>query len=119
MLRLSQPPAKPILIWDGDCRFCELWVQRWRVLTGGWIDDSPFQKAAAQFPEVPREWFDRAIVYIDQQGRVFRAAEAIFRSLQLAGHRFGAWAYDRVPGFSRASEFFYRVVAGHRRFSSA
>ena len=118
-LRLSDPPARPILIWDGDCRFCALWVERWRVLTGARIDDSPFQQAADQFPEVPRELFERAIVYIDEQGRVFSAAEAIFRSLQFGGHRLVAWAYDHVPAFAAASEFFYGIVANHRRFSSA
>ena len=26
--------ARPILIWDGDCRFCRFWVRRWAAVTG-------------------------------------------------------------------------------------
>ena len=80
-LRVSNPPSKPLLIWDGDCRFCELWVERWRVATGGQFDDSPSKEITSRYPQIPAETFDNAVVFIDETGRVFTAAEAIFRSM--------------------------------------
>ena len=119
-LRVSDPPPKPLLIWDGDCRFCELWVERWRIATGGQFDDAPSKQVASRYPEIPTETFDDAVVFIDETGRVFTAAEAIFRSLR--GHvpyRALGWAYDRVPGFAGISNLFYRIIAQNRRIASA
>ena len=76
--RISNPPSKPILIWDGDCRFCELWIERWRVLNAGKTDAIPYQQAASRYPEILQEQFERAIVYIDTEGKVFTGAAAIF-----------------------------------------
>src|SRR6266481_2635096 len=28
--RVSNPPPKSLLIWDGECHFCRLWIERWR-----------------------------------------------------------------------------------------
>ena len=119
-LRVSNPPPKPVLIWDGECRFCALWVERWRQIARGSIDDTTFQKAAARFPEIPLETFERAIVYIDSDGKVFTGAEAIFRSLRFrAWQRALSWTYDHVPPFAAFSEFFYRLTARQRQASSA
>src|SRR3954451_19247914 len=118
--RVANPPPKPLLIWDGECRFCRLWVERWRVLVGGRADDATFQQAAVWFPEIPREQFERAVVYIDSSGAVFSAAEAMLRSLGSSfPYRWLARAYDQVPGFAVVSEFVYRLVARHRPISSA
>jgi predicted DCC family thiol-disulfide oxidoreductase YuxK len=119
-LRVSSPPPKPLLIWDGDCRFCQMWVERWRVIAAARADDTTFQQVGDRFPEIPREEFQRAVVYIDADGRVFRAAEAIFRSLRFRWpRRWLSWSYDHVAGFGGVSEFFYGVIARHRRISSA
>lgn len=119
-LRVSNPPTKPLLIWDGECRFCRLWVERWRVLVANRADDTSFQQIADRFPEIPRKQFERAVVYIDASGNVFSGAEAIFRSMQFHfSRRWLAWSYDHVPGFAGVSEVAYRIVARHRRTSSA
>lgn len=119
-LRVSNPPAKPLLIWDGDCRFCELWVERWRVATAGKFDDARSQEVAARYPEIPAGTFDYAVVFIDETGRVFTAAEAVFRALRgRVPHRSLSWAYDRVPGFGGISNLLYRIVAKNRRTASA
>jgi predicted DCC family thiol-disulfide oxidoreductase YuxK len=119
IMRVTTPPSKPILIWDGDCRFCALWVERWRSLTSRNIEDAPFQEAAARFPEIPKEQFDRAIVYVDEAGHVFTAAAAIARSLHRNRRSSFGWAYDHVPGFARIAEWFYRIIASNRTISSA
>ena len=39
----SPPQARPLLLYDGDCGFCRLWVSRWRGITGEHVDYEPFQ----------------------------------------------------------------------------
>jgi predicted DCC family thiol-disulfide oxidoreductase YuxK len=118
-LRVADPPPRPLLIWDGECRFCELWIERWRALAAGRIDDATSQDAANRFPEIPQEIFECSVVYIDWDGKVFTGAHAIFRSLQFrARQRTLLWTYQRFAPFAAISEFFYRFVAGHRRISS-
>src|ERR1043166_7235640 len=119
-LRVSNPPPKPVLIWDGECHFCRTWVERWRVITRGAADDTTFQEVANRFPEITREQFQRSLVYIDNEGRAFFAAEAVFRSLRCrSSRRWLAWSYDHVPGFGSTSELLYTIVARNRGVASA
>jgi predicted DCC family thiol-disulfide oxidoreductase YuxK len=118
-LRVTNLPPNPLLIWDGQCHFCRLWIGRWCVITRGTGDEATFQEAAHRFPEIPREQFDRSVVYIDTQGRVFCAAEAVYRSLECRpSRRWLAWSYDRVPGFAALSELIYKFIARHRGLAS-
>ncbi len=58
-IRVATPPPKPLMVFDGDCNFCTLWIRRWQQMTGDAVDYLPSQdrKFAAQFPEIPREQF--------------------------------------------------------------
>jgi predicted DCC family thiol-disulfide oxidoreductase YuxK len=119
-LRVSNPPPKPLLIWDGDCDFCRLWIERWREITAAKVDYATYQQAAERFPEIPVDQFTRAIVFIKADGEVFFAANAIYRSLACRrGRRCLAWSYDHVPGFATVSESGYGFIARHRNFASA
>ena len=119
-LRVSNPPPKPLLIWDGDCDFCRLWIERWRAITGGEIDYASYQEVSERFPEIAREQFQKSVVFIDKDGEVFFAAEAVYRSLRCRSSRkWMAWSYDRIPGFVAVSETLYGFIARHRTFSSA
>lgn len=110
---------KPILIYDGNCGFCKKWIARWQVLTADRVEYAPYQEAAECFPEIPREEFARAVKFVDQDGKIYSAAEAVFRLIQYQqeGGRWGLWLYKYFPGFSSVSEFVYRVIADHREFS--
>src|SRR6476646_8867703 len=100
-VRVSNPPPKPLLIWDGECDFCRLWIERWREITAGKVDYATYEQAAHQFPEIPVE--------------TFFAAEAVYRSLRYRPSRgWLAWSYDHVPGFAAISEIAYKFVAHHR-----
>ena len=106
---------KPILVYDGDCSFCRLWIDRWRSLTGDRVRYAPFQEVAAQFPEIPREAFVRAVQLILPDGTVLSAAHAVFRTLALVpGYAWMLWPYQHLPGAARVAEFCYAVVARHR-----
>src|SRR6476646_9347425 len=119
-LRVSNPPPKALLIWDGDCDFCRLWIERWREMTAGKIDYTTYQKATDRFPEIPPDEFNRSLVLIQPDGTVIFAAEAVYRSLAYRRSReWLAWSYHHVPGFSAVSETGYGFIARHRKFASA
>src|SRR3989454_12181899 len=118
-LRVSNPPPKPLMIWDGDCHFCKRWIERWREITGGKVDYATYQDAAHRFPEIPVEQFKRAVALIEPTGEAFFAAEAVYRSLGYrSSRRWLAWSYDHVPGFAAISETAYKFIARHRSLGS-
>src|SRR5882762_1806291 len=119
-IRINNPPAKPLIIWDGECHFCWRWIERWREITRDSVDYATSQESAERFPEIPREQFERSVIYIETDGSVFLGAEAVFRSLRCRSSRkWLAWSYDHVPGFAAVSESLYRIIAFNRRFGSA
>ena len=118
--RVSNPPPKPLLIWDGECHFCRRWIERWRVITGTEVDYAPYQESAQRFFEIPREQFQRSVVYIDRNGQAFVAAAAVYRSLRCCrSKKWLWWSYQHIPGFASVSEAAYRVIAANRPFASA
>src|SRR5439155_311063 len=119
-LRVSNPSPNPLLIWDGDCDFCRLWIERWREKTMGKVDYTTYQNATDRFPEIPPDEFNRSLVLIQSDGTVVFAAEAVYRSLAYRRSReWLAWSYDHVPGFAAFSETGYGLIARHRKFASA
>ena len=119
-LRVSNPPAKPLLIWDGDCDFCRFWIERWREMTAGKVDYITYQEVGERFADIPRNEFTRSLVLIQPDGTAFFAAEAVYRSLGYRRSReWLAWSYDHVPAFAAVSETGYAFIARHRKFASA
>ena len=113
--QVANPPAKPLLVYDGDCGFCKLWIARWREITAGAVDYEPLQEMAARFPEVPRTDFEHAVKLIEPDGRVYSGAEAVYRSLgEGPGDRIWRWSYRHVPGFGPVSDLAYAFIARHR-----
>jgi predicted DCC family thiol-disulfide oxidoreductase YuxK len=118
-VRVSNPPPKPLMIWDGECHFCKRWIERWREITAGKVAYATYQEAAHQFPEIPVEQFKRAVGLIEPDGTAFFAAEAVYRSLRYRPSRkWLAWSYDRIPGLAAISETAYRFIARHRGLGS-
>ncbi|HTB63726.1 MAG TPA: lipase maturation factor family protein [Opitutales bacterium] len=114
-LRVASPPSRPLLVWDGDCRFCGLWVRRWNAMTGEAVDYEPYQEVGNRFPEIQATDYAKEIHLILPDGRVFRAAAAVFQTLALGtGHGGWQWLYQKLPGFAPITEFFYRRVASNR-----
>jgi predicted DCC family thiol-disulfide oxidoreductase YuxK len=118
-LRVSNPPPKPLMIWDGECHFCKRWIERWREITIGKVDYATYQEAAARLPEIPVEHFKRAVTLIEPDGEIFFAAEAVYRSLRYRSSRkWMTWSYYHVPGFAGISEVAYKFIARHRSLGS-
>jgi len=116
-LHVATPPPKPLMIFDGNCNFCTLWICRWQQATGDHVEYLPLQDArvAQQFPELPRERFEIAVHLIEPDGAVYTGAEAVFRALahNPAKGRPLRW-YQQSTGFAGATERCYRFVAEHR-----
>ncbi|MCI0444789.1 lipase maturation factor family protein [bacterium] len=107
---------KPLLIYDGDCGFCKLWVARWKQLTADKVDYAPYQEVASQFPQIPEDDFRKSVQFIDADGKISKGAEAVFRSLRYANKKWMLWCYENIPGCAAISEWFYQIVARHRPF---
>ena len=105
----------PLLIFDGDCAFCRIWIEYWKRLTGDSVAYAPFQQAAGQFPDIPRERFARSIHLALPDGEMLSGAHAVFRALSFAPGR--PWLlemYRHVPGFAATSEWVYGFIAARR-----
>ncbi|MDX1386235.1 MAG: lipase maturation factor family protein [bacterium] len=115
----EQKLEKPVLIYDGHCGFCKRWAEVWREWTGHRVEYIASQKLGERFPDLPREWCEDSVVYVDEAGNYYQNSEAVFRSLQLApGKEWLLPLYHKVPGFAFLSDWFYRRVANNRMFFS-
>ncbi|HEY6291765.1 MAG TPA: lipase maturation factor family protein [Terriglobia bacterium] len=107
-------PARPLLLFDGDCSFCRYWVERWRSLTRGLVDFAPAQQEALRF-QIPKEAWSRSVQLITPEGAIYAGAEAVFRTLAyVPGHGWQLAVYRHLPGARAATEAGYRLVAAHR-----
>jgi predicted DCC family thiol-disulfide oxidoreductase YuxK len=69
--------TRPLVVFDGACGFCRQWIERWREMTGDAVDYRPSSEAAADFPEIPQEEFDRAVQLIRPDGTRSSGAAAV------------------------------------------
>ena len=116
-IHVATPPPKPLVVFDGDCNFCGLWIRRWQQLTGDAVDYLPSQdpQITARFPEIPRQHFQTSVQLIEPNGEVFSGAEAVFRAL--AKNPNVEWplrSYQSSRAFSWFTERAYEFVATHR-----
>jgi len=95
--------SKPLLIYDGKCGFCKIWIDYWRKLTGDRVEYAPSQEVGERFPQISKKEFSEAVQLVRVDGTVVSGARAVFETL----------GYKKVP-FAPAMEWGYRVVARHR-----
>ena len=120
-IHVASPPSKPLMIFDGDCHFCSLWIKRWQQITGDAVDYLPLQdpRIAEQFPELLRERLQTAVHLVEPDGLVSFGAEAVFRALAVNPQRQAPLnLYRGSAGFAALSEWAYRFVAEHRTLFS-
>ena len=113
-------PEKPLLIFDGECRFCCRWIEAWKAMTGDRVDYETSQDAGARFPQIPPGNFAGAVQWVGVDGRICSGAEAVFSALATAGW-FGRMVlalYRKAPLFAVVTEALYKVVAANRGFFS-
>jgi len=121
---VNADPARPVVVFDGECGFCRVWIDRWRARAGDRIEFLPYQdpSVAGRFPTVPRPAFAKAVHLFEPGGRISAGAGAVFRLRALTRDTLGGssrsslWtaAYEGVPGFRPIADTAYRGVADHR-----
>jgi len=102
---MSEP--KPVLIYDGRCGFCRVWVDYWRQLTGDRIEYLASQDVGGRFPQIAPEAYSQSVQLVRPDGSVASGARAVFESLGKL--RVYSW-------ISAPAEYAYRIIAGHRDF---
>ena len=114
-------PEQPLVIFDGHCGFCRIWIEYWRALTGGRVDYAPSQDVGSQHPQISAENYRESVQLVLPGGEVLNGARAVLVTLTYAPAM--AWLarillsmYKHVPGFAPAAEAAYRLIAGHRNF---
>ncbi len=106
--------SKPLVVFDGECGFCRVWIEYSKEITGEAVEYEPFQQATSGFPDIPREEFARSVQMFLPTGERRSGAYAAFTVLSLGGRTRGLWAYDNVPLFAGVTEAAYRIIAAHR-----
>ena len=115
MLPPPQNPTTPLLIYDGSCDFCLLWIERWKTITGPAVRYAPASSVRDEFPSIPSEEFTRSVVLVKPDGSYLTGAAAVFTALgDSTGGRVARFFSRFMPGFDTASEAVYRWVARHR-----
>lgn len=110
---------RPLLVFDGDCGFCRFWIASWRAHVSSLVDFAPFQEVGNRFPFIPVDSYRESIQLIMPSGKVYSAAQAVFRSLaESPENRWMLWAYKNVPGVALVCEAIYRQIATHRPMAS-
>jgi predicted DCC family thiol-disulfide oxidoreductase YuxK len=109
------PDQKPLLLFDGNCGFCRIWIDYWKKLTAGKIDYAPYQEVAEQYPQVSREAAARAVQYVRTDGSVAGGARAVFESLDMRrtyeSSRVFGWLAERAYAFIAARrDLFYQIT---------
>src|ERR1700733_12336 len=111
----------PLVIFDGHCGFCRIWIEYWKALTGVRVAYGASQEFGGLYPQIPAKNFSESGQLVMPGGEGFSGARAVFMTLTYASGmaRLASlllWAYGRVPGFARSTEAAYRLIAGHRTF---
>jgi predicted DCC family thiol-disulfide oxidoreductase YuxK len=117
---VARAPSKPVMLFDGDCHFCTLWIRRWHQSTGDTVDYLPLQNAdvSERFPELSRADLERAVHLVNVDGSVSEGAAAVFQSLAASpAGQIPLRLYRGLPWFATAAECAYRFVARHRVLS--
>jgi lipase maturation factor 1 len=97
--------VRPVLIYDGHCGFCRIWLDYWRRLTGDRIEYIASQEVGDRFPQIPSEAYSKAVQCVRPDGTVASGARAVFESL----------GKERLyPWISGPCELAYRIIARHR-----
>jgi predicted DCC family thiol-disulfide oxidoreductase YuxK len=108
---------KPLLIFDGRCGFCRIWIEYWKKLTGDRIDYATSQDVADRFPQIAPENFSQSVQLAMPDGEVIPGARAVFLTLTYApGRAWLLWLYEHLPGFAPATEAAYALIAANRNF---
>ena len=114
-MQTSGTSQKPVMLYDGDCGFCQRWIKKWQKSTGDIILYAPYQELHKNFPQVTETQCRQAVQLILSNGQVHSGAHAVFIALAIAKkYTWLLWLYEHMPFFGRIFEVFYQLIAEHR-----
>jgi len=99
--------GKPVLIFDGKCGFCRIWLEYWRKLTGDRVEYLASQETGNRFPQIPQQAYAESVQLVRADGSVASGARAVFETLGQEG----IYRWIAAP-----SELAYRFIARRRNF---
>jgi predicted DCC family thiol-disulfide oxidoreductase YuxK len=107
---------RPVLVYDGRCRFCVREAGRLARWTGDRVRLASFRDPAvlARYPALSPAACEEAVHLVEPDGRVSRGAEAIARALALRPGLGPLTRLYAVPGVARSVEALYALVARNR-----
>lgn len=109
---------KPLFVYNGECRFCRMWVEYSEKVTCGKVQYQPLQQVADKYENISRDEFEKSVKLIMPQGKVYSGAYATFKTLAYnPRRRLLLWLYEHIPGFGYLSEFVYKFVSVNRNFA--
>jgi len=115
------PNDQPVLIYDGDCGFCERWARLWRAKSKGKLDVIPYQELGERLPQAGKDRCAKSVHLAEPMSsgiQVTTASKAAVRSHLIAGGKNpdkGIYAIT-VPCLSILLYLPYKIVARYRGF---
>lgn len=107
--KVHPPPAPPgILLWDGDCGFCDRSVRLLRRIARTPILEAPLQSFEAPMPEIGDQ-----LAWVTAGGHVFGGVRAIAKALSATGRPALATVLT-LPFLYTVFRVIYRAVARNR-----
>jgi predicted DCC family thiol-disulfide oxidoreductase YuxK len=113
-----KPPStapKPIFVYDGECGFCNFWIDKWKREASGEVNFISYQQLPRVYLGIRRRDFKQT-VYLITQYRRLRGAAAVFEMLALGGNDFWNQLYYNVVLADVVFETGYWFIATHRDF---
>ncbi|OGQ34564.1 MAG: hypothetical protein A3F16_03600 [Deltaproteobacteria bacterium RIFCSPHIGHO2_12_FULL_43_9] len=108
-------PNVPVMLYDGDCGFCQKWIKKWDKITIGKVVYLPYQEHLGSYPQITKKACQEAVQLIMPDKTVYSGAHAALKALSLAGkYKILLWKYEHIPLFGPFCEFVYRQIARHR-----
>jgi predicted DCC family thiol-disulfide oxidoreductase YuxK len=108
---------RPLVIFDGKCGFCRIWIRYWEQITGTSVEYAASQDVGSRYPQIPAESYSQSVQLVMPGAEVLSGARAVFTTLTYApGWAWLLWVYQHVPAFAPVTEAAYRLVAAHRTF---
>jgi predicted DCC family thiol-disulfide oxidoreductase YuxK len=109
-------PARPLLVYDGDCAFCTRSVALIRARIRPDVDFQPWQGLDLAAFGLTRQQVDRAVQWVGLDGSRADGAQAFARLLSRAGRPWRlAGRVMRVPPVSWLAAAVYRLIANNRQ----
>ncbi|MFN0152510.1 MAG: thiol-disulfide oxidoreductase DCC family protein [bacterium] len=107
---------KPVVIYDGDCRFCVEQAARLERLVQGRVTLESFRDPGvlSKYETLTRPECEAAIHLVEPGGRVSRGAEAVARTLALRAVLAPVAILYRVPMLRALADWGYALVARNR-----